>query len=105
MTSSGNGEQPFHVGFSEAIAQTIRRLQRQASQEGRGKDFLSALRKAVDRLQSSPRGFGEPLYRLPVLCMQVRCAVLGPMSIYFGVCEDRPLVFIMAVKLLSAKGH
>src|SRR4029077_7162715 len=99
-----NGEQPFQAGFSEAIALTIRHLQRQASREGRGKDFLGAFRKAVDRLQSSPRGFGEPLYRLPALRMQVRCAVLGPLSIDFGVCEDRPLVFIMAVKLLSAKG-
>ncbi len=104
MTSSGNGEQPFHVGFSEAIAQTIRRLQQQASQEGRGKDFLSALRKAVDRLQRAPRAFGEPLYRLPALRMQVRCGALGPLSIDFGVCEDRPLVFIMAVKLFSGKG-
>jgi hypothetical protein len=104
MPSSGNGEQPFQVGFSEAIALTIRHLQRQASKEGRGKDFLAALRNAVDRLQTSPRAFGEPLYRLPALRMQVRCGALGPLSIDFGVCDDRPLVFIMAVKLLSGKG-
>jgi hypothetical protein len=104
MASPGNGEQPFQVGFSEAIAQTIRDLQRQASREGRGKDFLAAFREAVDHLQTSPRRFGEPLYGLPALRMQIRCGVLGPLSIDFGVCEDRPLVFIMAVKLLSAKG-
>src|SRR5712692_2422783 len=101
MPSPGNGEQPFQVGFSEVIAQTIRDLQRRASGEGRGKDFLAAFRRAVNRLQTSPRGFGEPLYRLPALRMQVRCGVLGPLSIDFGVCDDRPLVFIMAVKLLS----
>jgi hypothetical protein len=103
MASPGNGEQPFHVGFSETIAQTIRDLQRQASKEGRGQDFLAALRQAVDRLQSSPRALGEPLYRLPALRMQIRCGVLGPLSIDFGVCDDRRLVFIMAVKLLSGR--
>ena len=79
MPSPGNGELPFQVGFSEVIAQTIRDLQRQASREGRGKDFLAAFRKAVNRLQTSPRAFGEPLYRLPALRMQIRCGALGPL--------------------------
>ena len=69
-----------------------------------GRTTDEALRNAVDRLQTSPRAFGEPLYRLPALRMQVRCGALGPLSIDFGVCDDRPLVFIMAVKLLSGKG-
>jgi hypothetical protein len=101
MPISGNGERPFRVGFSQAIAQSIRHLQRQASREGRGKEFLTAFRKAVGRLENSPRAFGEPLYRLPALRMEVRCGVLGPLSIDFAICEDRPLLFIMAVKLLS----
>src|SRR5260370_13910060 len=102
MLPLGNGEQSFQVGLSQAIALKVRQLQRQAWRQNRGKEFLRAFRKAINRLQRSPRAFGEPLYQLPALRMQVRCAVLGPLSIDFGVCEDRPLVFIKEVKLLSA---
>jgi hypothetical protein len=102
MLPGGNGEQPFQVAFSGAIALKVRQLQGKALRQGRGKEFLQAFRKAIDRLQSSPRSFGEPLYLLPVLRMQIRCAVLRPLYIEFGVSEDRPLVFIKDVKLLSA---
>jgi hypothetical protein len=49
-------------------------------------------------------GLGEPLYRLPVLRMQVRSVAIRPLSVAFAVCEDRPLVYINAVKLLAAPG-
>jgi len=100
MRSSPNGDQLFQLEISAAIAEALRQLQRRASREGRGKAFLLALRKMVDRLRSDPSEFGEPLYRLSGLRMQIRCAVIRPLGVYFGVCEDRPLVFIKSVKLL-----
>jgi hypothetical protein len=36
--------------------------------------------------------------------MQVRTVIIRPVVVDFGVCEDRPLVFIKGVKLLSAQG-
>jgi hypothetical protein len=102
MPSSVNGEHPFQLEISEVIAEVIRGLQRQAKQEGRGEAFLLAVKKMVKRLHRNPTNFGEPLYRLPVLRMQVRCGIIRPLSVDFAVCEDRPLVFLMAVKLLSA---
>jgi hypothetical protein len=104
MPSSANGDPLFQLEFSGRIAQALRQLQRQASREGRGKAFLLALRKAVEQLRNHATEFGEPLYRLPALRMQVRCAVIRPLGIHFAVCEDRPLVFIKAVKLLSEGG-
>jgi hypothetical protein len=101
MSSAPNGERRFRLGFSGVIAEAIRQLQRQASREGWGAHFLQALRKIVERLRSSPSDLGEPLYRLPALRMEVRCVVLRPIYIDFAVCEDRPLVLIKAVKLLS----
>jgi hypothetical protein len=101
MPSSGNGEPSFQIAFSDLIAEAIRQLQRRASRQGRGEEFLVALRTVVERLHRNPNEFGEPLYRLPVLRMQVRCAVVRPLSVDFAGCEDRPLVFIKAVKLLS----
>jgi len=64
-------------------------------------EFLGALRTAVERLQRDPTDFGEPLYRLPALRMDIRCAVVRPLSIHFAICEDEPLIMIQAVKLLS----
>jgi len=104
MVSAGNGKRPFQLGFSSMIAETIRQLQRQASREDRGTEFLNALRQMADRLRGDPGRFGEPLYRLPTLRMQVRCAVIPPIYMDFAVCEDRPLVFIKAVKLLAKQG-
>jgi hypothetical protein len=99
---SGNGEQPYQVAISQAIALKVRQLHRRAWRQGRGSDFSREFRQAIDRLQGSPWAFGEPLYQLPALQMQIRCAVLGLLYIEFGVSEDRPLVFIKDVKLLSA---
>jgi hypothetical protein len=101
MSPSDPPGPPFQVSFSGVMAEAIRQLQRQASREGRGEDFLSAVRAVVERLRQDPLGFGEPLYRLPVLGLQVRCGAVRPLYVDFAVCEDRPLVFLKAVKLLS----
>jgi hypothetical protein len=103
MSSAPNEGKPFQIGFSGAMAEVLRQLQRQASREGRGAAFLGALRTAVERLQNDPKSFGEPLYRLPALRMDIRCAVVRPLSGHFGICEDQPLVMIQAVKLLSTQ--
>ena len=100
MPSSANGEPHFQLDMSGAIVEALRRLQRRASSEGRGKAFLAAVRKAVERLRRDATRFGEPLYRLPALRLQVRLAVVGPLVLYFAVHEDRPLVFFKSVKLL-----
>jgi hypothetical protein len=103
MSAGGNGAQGFQLGFSGVVAARIRALQRRASREGRGAEFLAGLRQVVQDLRRKPRKLGEALYRLKVLRMQVRCVVAGPLYVDFAVCEDRPLVFIKSVKLLARK--
>ena len=53
---------------------------------------------------NDPYDFGEPLYRLPALRMQIRHGAILPLFIDYGVCEDRPLVFIRGVTLLPPGG-
>jgi hypothetical protein len=101
MSSPGNGRQLYQISFSGVISAEIRRLQRRASRQGRGQEYLQALRAIVNRLRKDPNELGEPLYRLPALRVQLRCATIRPLHIDFAVCEDRPLVFIRAVKLLA----
>ena len=100
MSSSGEGG-GYEVHNSAAIARAFLELQRQAAQQGRGEELLRAARLVYDRLRQDPNELGEPLYRLPALRMQVRCAVIRPLSVDFAICEDRPLVFIKAVRLLA----
>lgn len=101
MSSGPERWPPFRLECSESIAESIRRLQRRASREGRGEEFLEALRQTIDRLQTDPTDLGEPRYDLPALRMQVRCVVIRPLSIDFGVCEDRRLVVIKSARLMS----
>lgn len=97
---STNGDGSYRIAFSEAISDEARRLQRQASREGRGPAFLAAFRKITERLQDDPTNFGDPNYRLPALRLQLRTAIVPPILVHFAVSEDRPEVYIKALKLL-----
>jgi hypothetical protein len=101
MASSGPFEPPFRLNFSGSIARTIRQLQKQASAEGRGDEFLKAIRVLIRRLQEEPMEFGEPLYFLPALRLHVRCVAIRPLYVDFAVSADQPHVYLKAVRLLS----
>jgi hypothetical protein len=103
MPSSTNGEHPYRVVISQAIAKEIGQLQYRASWEGRGEQFLQALRTIVDGLVHRPRQLGEPLYQLNALGLQVRSIAVRPVAMQFAVHKDRPIVFIKAVVLLPEK--
>ena len=100
MAEPVNGGQRFEVHCSVAVAKEFHELQRRASPQRR-KRIAAAFQEIVRRLQENPNKFGERLYRLPNLRMQVRTGVVGPLGVIFGVCEDRPLVFIQSGKLLG----
>jgi hypothetical protein len=101
MSEPTNGGRLYEIHGSGLILEALRRLLRQAEYEGRGSHFLSALGTLGRQLQRNPNVVGEPVYRLPALRMQIRTVALNPLVIDFGVCEDRPLVFIKGVTLLS----
>jgi len=79
----------------------IKQLHGQAVQTGTGQRFLSSFRHIVERLRKDPLGFGEPLYHLPTLQLQVRQAIVLPLVLDYAVHDDRPLVFIRGFKVLS----
>ena len=103
MPPGANGDYPFRLDFSGGIAKRLRQLQRRASRQGRGGEFLEAFRKVVEQLRQRPFEFGEPLYRLPALRLLICCAVVGPFGIDFAISEDHPVVFIRSVRLLTTK--
>ena len=103
MVDAGNGQAHFEVHLSGFVAENVRQLQRQAWQEGHGPSFIFAMRSITRRLKNNPREFGEPLYSLPGLSLQIRHAAIGPVLIDFAVHDHLPLVFIKGVSLLPRK--
>src|SRR5262249_20605484 len=102
MSAPGNGSRRYAVHLSGAVAEMLRRVHRRAARQGRGQAVTKALRGIVRRLEIGPFRAGEPAYLLPGLRLQIRTTVARPLVIDFAVCEDRPLVFIKGIKLLSA---
>jgi hypothetical protein len=96
-----NAGQLWQVHLSKAVADSLLRIQRQATEEGCGQEALAAFRQIVKGLHSDPRGLGEALYRLPGLHLLARSVALRPLVVHFAVSEEQPLVFIRSVKLLS----
>lgn len=102
MTSHGNGSPRVYVVrlSGKAREQVKQRLDEAVGTAGK-KRLLVALRTIVERLQRQPHAFGEPLYRLPALRLQVYQAAVAPVSVVYGVHEDQPYVFIRSVLTLS----
>ena len=97
MSSANPSDNPY----SAVIARILRNIQERATSEGRGELVLDAIRQIHQRFRANPMNFGEPLYRLPAMRMIVHCAMVLPLVIDFGICEDRPLVFIKDIRLLE----
>ncbi|HEY8504318.1 MAG TPA: hypothetical protein VIL46_07025 [Gemmataceae bacterium] len=68
-----------------------------------GAQFLDVVRTLLSRLRDDPTEFGEPLYHLPVLRLQVRTGLLAPLVVHYGVHETQWFVFVRGVQVLS--GH
>jgi hypothetical protein len=93
----------FEVHCSGLIARALKQLQKRAKEQGRGEQLLSAIRGIWRHLSTDPLHFGEALYRLPALQLQVRHGAVRPLLVYFAVHDERPLVFIKGVTLLPER--
>jgi hypothetical protein len=102
MTSQGNGEPlQYQVTMSEQTKAALKQLHAREAKSGTGQRFLAALRKIFDKLRTTPTTFGEALYRLPALKLEVYQAIVAPLVVDYAVHEDQPLVFIRGFKTLS----
>lgn len=102
MSSQGNGRPlRYDVRCSEKIKATIKQLHQQASEQGKGQQFLDSLRTILDRLQEDPDRLGEPLYRLPALKLLVYQVIVSRVVVDYAVHEEKLLVFLKGVKLLD----
>jgi hypothetical protein len=92
----------YYVDVSGEIHKKVTLLFKRACRKGRGQAFLSAFKSIVHRLEQHPHEFGEPLYNLPALKLQVRTAALLPLSVDFSVSQYHDNVVIRYIQLMDA---
>jgi len=91
----------FIVDMSGETRQKIRALFDKACRENRGKEFLAAFKAISHRLITDPHEFGEPLYHLPLLKVQVRKAIVIPISVDYSVSKHHNNVVLKGLKLMD----
>jgi hypothetical protein len=102
MNSHGNGSPvTYTVTMSGQTRAILLALHQQAIGRGVGSEFIATVRRIVQRLTRDPLTFGEPLFRLPALQLAVRQGGIRDLVVVYAVHEQRPLVFIRAIKVLS----
>ena|SRR5579864_1040945 len=73
----GNGT-AFTVHVSKKIGDSIREIHNRAKHQGRGDKVIAAIEEILQRLRTNPSTFGEPLYRLSALGLEVRTCAIRP---------------------------
>jgi hypothetical protein len=90
---------PYQLVYSDAVKQRLRELSDAAFARGDGPAFTAAL-KEFDRLLRLYPQFGDPLSDLQVGAGQVRLGIIRPISMRYGVNEDKRIVFCATLPVL-----
>jgi hypothetical protein len=72
-----------------------------ATEAGVEEPITDALAVIRTRLRLEPREFGEPMYHLSGMRMEVRNASVRPLYIEYGVHDEQPVVVIRRVRWLD----
>lgn len=91
----------FYVDASAELRKRIKLLHQAANDQDRGELFITSLKEIHYRLQVDPYEFGEPLYFLPILRLQIRTGSVLPIVVTYSVSSDHPIVVIKSVELLE----
>ena len=66
-----------------------------------GRAVIDGMGRVLERLRRDPREFGEPMYHLDAMRMEVRNAATASIYIEYGVHDDQPVVLIRRVRWLG----
>jgi hypothetical protein len=90
---------PYQVVVSAFVQQRLRKLHEEARRRGDGVAFVAAVREFLSRLAVYPQ-FGDPQIDLTAAPGVVFQGIIRPLSMRYGVFEDRRLVFCGAPPVL-----
>jgi len=97
MIFEGNGQQ-YKVGMSGNTRSELDKLLFKAVLADKGEQFVNAYQQIIRRLHQDPTVFGEPLYMLAKLELQMRHGAILPLLVDYGVHATKPLVFVRGFK-------
>jgi hypothetical protein len=89
---------PFKIDYSTNQAEFIQRLVNKALALGYGQQFATELRAITDKLERTPRDWGDPLFPLHALQLMVYRGIHARLAITYGVHDRLPIVFIRDFK-------
>jgi hypothetical protein len=81
------------VVYSDLVKERLLALAGEATIRGDGEAFLVALKAFLVRLHIYPQ-FGDPIIDLTQESGQIRVGIIRPLTIRYGVYEDRRLVLV-----------
>ena len=87
--------------MSLRLQRLLLELHQRAEAAGRGQRVLDAYQRITRRLKRDPRVFGEELYTLPAMKLEIRTAAIHPLIVDYGVHLEQKLVFIQGFKMLD----
>lgn len=98
-----NGRHPreYSLGVTGKARAELLAITEAAKTKGTIQRVDSAFDAILKRLKVDPSTFGEPQYRIPKMSMTIRCAVITPLYIEYGVHDIQPIVVIRRVVALS----
>jgi hypothetical protein len=100
MKPGVNGKDRFRVSTSGQIADEIKSLLPIAVEQGKEDSFYQGLEAIYKTLENEPGKFGEPLYHLKNLNLEMRAGIISPFAVTYGVNYAARTVFISKVTLL-----
>ena len=99
MSTATSGPVPYRVVYSEQVRQRLLALADIARERGDGAAFVTALKEFHRRLCLYPQ-FGEPLVDLTQETGQVWMGIVRPLSMRYGVFDERRVVMVAALPVL-----
>jgi hypothetical protein len=99
MSPAVSPPMPYRVEYSEQVRQRLLALADMARQRGDGEECVAALKEFDRRLRIYPQ-FGEQLVDLKKERGQVWIGTVRPLTMRYGVFDERRLVIVLAIPVL-----
>ena len=101
MTTTNGTPAPFRVEMTGPAETDFESTLDAAAAAGVGRAVVDAIGQIWRRLEHGPRDFGEPMYHLRAMKMEVRKAAIAPIYVEYGVHDDQLVVVIRRVRWLG----